>query len=260
MEISEMNEEQILEAAERQGFNPDGEKDAKTFLEDGEKILGISVERGKKTNEKLSETHQELIEIRKELAENKKVTAEFKDLYSTVEQRIEERFHRQYQEDMAKLKEEQLEAVSEADTKKYEEIDRKMMNRSREMSEQRVPEKPPKSPYYDQWEKANPWYNDDVGMTVFANSAGEVIRTRDKLISDTDFYSEISKAVTKQFPEKFKKQTKTSTVEDGGLPETKTGKKGYDDLPSDAKAACDDFIKQGLMETPADYLKHYVWE
>ena len=37
------------------------------------------------------------------------------------------------------------------------------------------------------------------------------------------------------------------------------GKKSYENLPSEAKAACDKFVKQGLM-TREEYVKEFEWE
>jgi hypothetical protein len=45
---------------------------------------------------------------------------------------------------------------------------------------------------------------------------------------------------------------------DGRVPTGKK-KKGYNDLPAEAKAACDKFVKQKLM-TVEQYVNEYEWD
>jgi len=42
-------------------------------------------------------------------------------------------------------------------------------------------------------------------------------------------------------------------------PTVSSGKKSYGNLPPEAKAACDKFVKQGLMTKEA-YVAEYDWE
>ena len=71
---------------------------------------------------------------------------------------------------------------------------------------------------------------------------------------------EVTEEVRRRFPEKFgnPRREKPNRVEGGGTPSGRSGKKGYADLPPEAKAACDRFVKQGLM-TKEEYVKDFDW-
>jgi hypothetical protein len=77
-----------------------------------------------------------------------------------------------------------------------------------------------------------------------------------------EFYEEVTRQVKEAQPEKFtnpaRKSASVSSSSDGRSPSTKT-KKSYNDLPSEAKQACDKFVKQKLM-TQEQYVAEYQWE
>ena len=38
-----------------------------------------------------------------------------------------------------------------------------------------------------------------------------------------------------------------------------SAKRSYENLPTEAKAACDRFLKQGLIRNKEDYVREYDW-
>ena len=64
-------------------------------------------------------------------------------------------------------------------------------------------------------------------------------------------------------PAKFGKKTAFNPMEGStngtARPSVSSGKKSYNNLPSDAKSACDKFVKQGLM-TKEQYVAEYSWD
>ena len=70
------------------------------------------------------------------------------------------------------------------------------------------------------------------------------------------------KALADTLPEKFGKKRTPNPMDGGstagGTNRPTKSKRSYEALPGDAKAACDRFIKQGLM-TKEQYLDAYDW-
>jgi hypothetical protein len=66
--------------------------------------------------------------------------------------------------------------------------------------------------------------------------------------------------VKAKFPDKFENPRRKAAMHEGGgaRGESKRGK-SYANLPADAKATCDRFVKKGLMTKEA-YVDAYEWE
>ena len=63
------------------------------------------------------------------------------------------------------------------------------------------------------------------------------------------------------FRSRFGKQKVNNPIDvgTGSTSRPAKGKKSYESLPAEAKAACDKFVKQGLM-TREEYVKEFDWE
>ena len=100
-------------------------------------------------------------------------------------------------------------------------------------------------------------------MTDVSNGLGASIRKQFPQLTGRAFLDKLDERIAQYFPEKTslgKKQRgsavdSTGNVRAGGG----SGKKTYDNLPSEAKAACDKFVKQGLFKSKQEYIDLYDW-
>ena len=101
-------------------------------------------------------------------------------------------------------------------------------------------------------------------MTAVANGIGESLRIEFPNLKGQQFLEKLDEVLTEEFPNKFgneKKQSPTSRVESGSGRAGRSGGSNaqtYDNLPSEAKAACDRFVKQKLM-TREQYVADFDW-
>ena len=99
-------------------------------------------------------------------------------------------------------------------------------------------------------------------MTAVANGIGESLRLEFPLLKGQEFLDKLDEVLAEEFPNKFGKQdtSPANRVESGagrqGRQSAGSNSKSYDALPSDAKAACDRFVKQKLM-TREQYVADY---
>lgn len=222
--------------------DPDEWVDAKTFIRNGRSILKTT-----------------LSKLDRELAEQKQTIGEFAEHYKTVHERA-------YEQARADLKAQQRAAVEDGDTAAYEAAEAKLedLEKSKPAPKGNGEDKPSNvaQEALTSFRQANPWYGEDVKMTAFANSIAEVVALKHGGPSREDqdnFYSALADHVKKEFPEKFGKAPAPkgpARVEGGAVAKRNTGEKTYDDLPPEAKAACDKFVKQGLLDQK-QYVKDY---
>lgn len=221
--------------------NPDEWVDAATFIRQGRDIL-------KKT---LSRQDTELSEVKKTLGE-------FKEYHQGVEERA-------YKRAKADLERQRREAVAEGDV---EEVDRiqSELDSLPEPSKTEEPDKgngqanPDNDPNFIAFRSQNPWYGKDYFLTAKANEIAPVVGNAG--FQGQAFYDEIARAVRSEFPDKFRnpaRARKSSVEGSSGTSRKKGGERGYEDLPPDAKAACDRFVNQGLL-TRDEYVKDYDWD
>ena len=134
------------------------------------------------------------------------------------------------------------------------------------MDEQQEEKKPEKKNItvpqeFIDWQSQNTWYGKDKMLTKYAEAEGELIRDDYPGIQGKNFLDKVSERLKERFPDKFDNpRTKASAVEgsSSNRPIVNSGKKTYSDLPPEAKAACDRFVKQGLL-TKEQYISEFDW-
>ena len=244
-------DEATLAEAKRQGWVPQDEYngpedrwvDADTFVKKGKEINALL----RKDNEFL----------KREVSEMKTTMMEFKKFHADTEKRA-------YERAMLDLREQKKEAINTGDGDKVlqidDAIDELKIARAQEKVEVRPSNQP--DPTFVQWNEDNPWFGKDTELTEEANLIGEVIKKRQPTLIGSDFLEEVTKRVKKAYPEKFTNtnRNRPSAVEGTTAPRASAkGGKGYNDLPPEAKAACQKFEKSGLLTREA-YLKDYFNE
>ena len=250
VEVSEVDEETLAEA-KRQGWVPQSDYngpedrwvDADTFVKKGKEINALL----RKDNEFL----------KREVSEMKTTMMEFKKFHADTEKRA-------YDRAMLDLRDQKKEAINTGDGDKVLQIDDAIDELKQARAIEKVEVRPSNQPdpTFVQWNEDNPWFGKDTELTEEANLIGEVIKRKQPTLIGEAFLDEVTKRVKKAYPEKFTNtnRARPSPVEGTTAPKSnqKSGK-GYNDLPPEAKQACQKFEKQGLITREA-YLKEYFGE
>jgi hypothetical protein len=230
----------------KEQFKGDPEKwvDAETFVRRGEEFLPFL-----KANNKRLEKALERSEAK--LASMEQTMQRFAEHHTKTEQRAYERAVRELREQIAT-------SSAAGDVQG-------VLNATDELAELQAEAKasakpadntPQADPEFEAWRETAQWYGKDKPLSAaFDALCAEVYE--DGYRTPKAGLKEAEKRLREQFPHKFENPNRRQpgAVEGGGAPPRKAGKT-YSDLPPDAKAACDDFVKRGLL-TRETYVKDY---
>lgn len=238
--------------------------DAKTFVERGKQINAIL----RSNNERLL---RQLDEQKRQMDSLKLTTEEFKKF---VKEQTDQKL-KIYENEIKLLKEEKKKAVTEGDGERVVEIDDQIEALRGEQAAAKVEpvKEEPKpqasvepAPEVKEWVSSNSWYTQDSYMQAAANKLAEEINLYQPQLKGKAFFEALDAALEKKFTldalGREKKTKPRNPVEGSGAnaPVQDSGKKGFNDLPSDAKKECDRFIKEGLFKSREEYLSFYEWE
>jgi hypothetical protein len=265
---------EVIKEAESQGWVPKerfrGNEtdwvDAETFVKRGREILPILRKNNEHLLKDLNATKEQLKEFRQAAEEFKQFQ---KDAY--------ERKIKDYESQVNDLKQARAQAISDGDGTKVNQLDDQLDQAKEGLKEAKqeakeiqkapveTPTAPAMEPSFQAWlDKNNEWFGKDRRMTSIANGIGESIRIDFPLLKGQEFLDKLDEILAEEFPQKFNKgstQAPASRVESGSGRQGRTGgsnAKSYDNLPSEAKAACDRFVKQKLM-TREQYVADFDW-
>jgi hypothetical protein len=248
-EVQEIDEETLSEA-KRQGWVP---QDQYNGPEDKWVDADTFVRKGKEINALLRKDNDFL---KREVSEMKTTMMEFKKFHADTEKRA-------YDRAMSDLRDQKKEAINTGDGDKVLQID-DAIDDLKNNKPNPVVNKPSNQPdpVFVQWNEDNKWFGTDTELTEEANLIGEVIKRKQPTLIGEAFLDEVTKRVKKSYPEKFTNSNRgrPSPVEGTTAPKnTSKNGKGYNDLPVEAKQACQKFEKSGLL-TREQYLKEYFGE
>lgn len=244
--MSEMEQDRNWdEEARRDGWVPEEEfkgetkpakfVDAETFVRNGEKIHV-------RLKDKIERVEEEVRTLRSANADfGKYKDAQVSKAKEEADQRI------------AELTIEREEAVTAGDGQTFTRADN-------ELERLRTQTQPESNPLGEAWARQNTWYGSDDRLTGYAD--GIFQRIIDEGYTGEAYYKELTRRTKDAFPEAFenKSQQRPVSVEEGGHSEVRdTQTHDYDNLPADAKAACDRFVSNGLT-TKEDYVATYDWD
>jgi hypothetical protein len=250
-EVTPEVDEDTLKEAKRQGWVPQSEYsgpedkwvDADTFVKKGKEINALL----RKDNEFL----------KREVSDMKSTMMEFKKFHAETEKRA-------YERAMTDLRDQKKEAISTGDGEKVLQIDDAIdeLKSARQQEKAQAAVAPPPDATFIQWSEENKWYTSDAQLKTDADMIGEVIKRQNPTLIGEAFLSEVTTRVKRMYPEKFtnSNRNRPSPVEGTTAPRA-TGKNGksFNDLPPEAKAACQKFEKSNLL-TREQYLKEYFGE
>lgn len=263
---------EVVREAESQGWvskeryrgNESDWVDAETFVKRGREILPILRKNNENLMKDLNATKEQLKEFREAAEEFKKFQRE------TYERKAQE-----YEQRIQQIKESRAQAISDGDGQKVNALDDALDQAKDELKEAKQAvkdaDKAPVTPTPDTtttidpglqvWLDRNTWFGQDKRLTAVANGIGESLRIEFPMLKGDEFLEKLDEVLAEEFPNKFgKKQSPTSRVESGS---GRTGRSSgnaqtYDNLPAEAKAACDRFVKQKLM-TREQYVADFDW-
>lgn len=252
-EVTEVDEtsQETIDLAKSMGWVPEenfrGDKsrwvDADTFVEKGMNDLPILRERLKSASNKITTMESDF--------------AEFKTFH-------EKAVAAQYNRALADLEEKQLQTVEQGDTDEYKRLEEEKQRLARERSTTATPATTQGQVLFENWKQDSAWYEKDDVLTTYSQGvADKIAAERPELKGTQGFLDEIDKRVREAFPDKFGNTNRQSpaAVEAGGRAPARRprGTRSYENLPPDAKAACDKFVRQGFV-TREQYVQDYEWE
>jgi hypothetical protein len=236
----------------------------------------VFVKRGKEINPILRKNNETLM---KKLDEKSKEIDSIKASVEEFKQFQKESFERkavEYQVQIAELKAKKKEAIAEGNGDLVVDIDdqideikeaqreAKDAAKEKEVAEAAAKQNAsvPDDPSLQEWLGKNSWFGQDSEMTDVANGLGASVRRQFPHLSGQEFLTKLDEKIAEYFPEKILgKKAKGNAVDSSGDVRggSSSGKKSYDNLPSDAKQACDRFIKNGWIKSKQEYVDNYDW-
>ena len=272
-EVSQEIEPKVLQEAESQGWvskdkfrgNEQDWVDANTFVKRGREILPIL----RKNNENLI---KDLNSTKEQLKEFREAAEEFKNFQRESYERKANEYERRIQD----IKDSRAQAITDGDGQKVSALDdaldeaKESFKEAKEAVKNVISTKEPDptpatvDPSLQTWLDNNAWFGQDRRMTSMVNGIGENLRMEFPGLKGQAFLDKVDEVLVEEFPNKFgtKKQSSSgnSRVESGSGRQSRAngGGHSYENLPSDAKTACDRFVKQKLM-TREQYVQDFDW-
>ena len=278
-----MSEEQVSEQQEQaSGGEEQVQKEARIFgwvpkeefrgSDDDWVDADVFVKRGKEINPILRKNNETLLkkleEKSKEIDSIKASVEEFK----AFQKEAFERKQVEYVAQIAELKAKKKEAIAEGNGDLVVDIDDQLdaikeeQREAKQESEKKPVEAPktdlPEDPALQEWIGRNDWFGQDTEMTDMANGLGASVRRQFPHLSGRAFLDKLDEKIAEYFPHKaLGNKARGSTVDTSGNVRggSNNGKKSYDNLPADAKQACDRFIKNGWIKNKQEYVDSYDW-
>lgn len=231
----------------KESFRGDPEKwvDAKTFYDRGQQFTPF-------IRKHLKETQQELAEAKKQIEETKQAAKDFKKF-------ITEASEREVELRVAEAKTKLAAAIEAGDGKAAVQASEDIAALKQAPKAEEKPEvKNQPSPDFVAWVAENDWYNKNDEMKVAADAFGHAINAKSGLIGP-DLYKEVKKRMEKAYPDEFQAEERPGPQRGGKTNGANSKAKSFENLPDDAKKACDRMIKNGLFKDRSDYVKLYDW-
>jgi hypothetical protein len=268
--------------------------DAETFVRRAEQSADILIERNKALDRRLEQSERSFSEYKKtsekqlgemthSLKELQETLVDFRNFASTANERA-------YRRARSELETEMRHAVASADVERFdkakaqvEELDAEastfVRKETREQQQQieRQPEPaapaqdpnvPPPPPEVLAWIGRNQWFvNPEFAyMNQYAQRVHMHLLREEPGLSLSQNLDKVTAITRGKFPEEFginpRREAAPSTVTAATSTTRQAGKKklGYDDLPAEAKAACDRYVKNIPGYTKDEYVKVYYSE
>lgn len=191
---------------------------------------------------------------------NDKLLSQVSELQQTMQQLVadtEQQKKKAVDKAISDLKQQKAEAITEADGERVNQIDEEIDRlKTEQISEPAV------NPHFKAWVKDNQWYENDPELAIEADALANMYINANHNLQPEKVYELITNRIKRDFPEKFHNPNKNepASVAKGHHTKPTPGKKTYNDLPPEAKQACDRFCKNIPGFTKEKYLETYEWD
>ena len=234
--------------------------DADTFVKRGKEINPILRKNNELLMKRLDEKAREIDTIKKDVEEFKKFQKESFD-----KKKVE------LEAEIIALKSQKRTAIAEGNGDLVVDLDDRIDELKEAQREAKAESKapPPQAeptpvavdPEISAWLDRNKWFGQDTELTEMSNALGANVRKQFPHLTGREFLDKIDEKLAEYFPEKFMKKPKVNSVDSSGSVRSSgsSGKKSYDNLPPEAKTACDRFIKNGWIKSKQEYVDNYDW-
>lgn len=237
----------IEDQARRMGWSPKEEfrgavekwTDAATFVENGLQSLPILRERNRTLQKSVDDLAKSVGEFKKN------ADTAYERAYAKAKKELEAEVKR-----AAKAGDEQGAATASTELADLE-ADKAKREAVKDMAD----------PVFDGWAAENAWYS-DPDLKIEAHGEAHKLRERGEKSEGIVFLDKVKEKVKERYPEKFAnpRRQASGSVErasPGGDETASRGKKGWDSLPADAKAAGERYVKQKLFKDKTAYADEY---
>lgn len=233
--------------------DPERHRPAEEFLERGETMLPLL----KRDNDKL---HDGMSKLERRLAEQAKTMGELLEYTSKAEERA-------YKKAKSELEAKRDGAIETADVNTARQAQREIDQLEAPVAPKvvKTDDTPTLDPVIQSWIGENEWFNKSPSLRAYSVEVFGDLEKQFPGKTKAELLTETKQKTMDRFPDKFGINTKRDEAPTVGTPggvaqpRRKAGKT-YDDLPSEAKKACDKYVKQIPGYTREQYCKQYEWD
>jgi hypothetical protein len=220
---------------------------ADDFVKRGETILPI-------VQAKFRKSLQTVEELKREMESQKGVFGEFQKF----QEQALAKANKDREEAITQLESERKKAITEGDGDAFDRADKRLQD----LRAQPQPKPENKeNPEVSAWKAENKWYESDAELTAIADGLADVVKRENPGLKGKAFLDKLTERVKVIVPNKFQNPRRSESITtEGGSRKGGSKSKGYDDLPADARKACDQFVKTIPGFTKEQYLSQYSWE
>lgn len=248
-ESQEAIEAQATEQGWRADYEGPNKTDAKTFVEKGDKIAGLL----KNRVDRLIESDEKKDRQIEQLQQNNRDFAE----YTKGQQ---DKLRAENEGLLSQLEEKRSAAIDDGNGAEFTRLDREIDLVREDLQPVTNGESQARSPEASAWvASGNEWYDTDPDLRAYAD--GVCFTIEQEGYRGPAYWQELTLRTKNAFPQKFENpnRDRSPAVESGGSTKVENSKEHkYENLPADAKVACDRYEKDGLI-TKEDYVKNYEW-
>lgn len=220
---------------------------AEDFVKRGETILPIVQAKYRKEMAKVTE-------LERKVEEQSSVFNEFR----TFQEQALAKAKQDREAAIAELELQRAKAITDGDGQTFTQADQKLQQMRAQAPAKPSPQK--ESPEVLAWKSENPWYESDATLTAIADGLSGVVAKENPGLKGKAFLDKLTERVKSEVPHKFENPRRQEQLTDAGTRKGSSKSKGYDDLPADAKSACDRFVSTIKGFTKEQYLSQYTWE
>lgn len=235
--------------------DPDKHRSAEEFLERGFNMLPLL----QRDNDRL---HRGMSRLEKRLEDQSRTFEEFQKFSEKAEERA-------YKRAKSELEAKRDSAIQNADTASAQQAIRELnaleSDRPAPKTEPSKDNKPAPDPVFQDWMAENAWFTADPALQGYATKIFGQLEKTQPGVPPAQLLAETKKRVMDKFPEEFginprREAAAAVSTPSGGAAVSKKKGKTYEDLPAEAKRACDKFVKTIPGYTRDKYVADYEWD